>query len=225
MKSQFFPRIVMCVVLSLTFISLSHSSLVVHPTELRDTVSNRQVQSITLHITNVGPASILSYTLSSNASWLSVTPVSGEINKGDTTQLLISFYTSNLSTGTYIATITIGDPHHGPITVPVTLVVTSLTGIDDEKGKNTASSYSLEQNFPNPFNPSTTIRYSIPTTESVRLTIFNLFGEEVATLVNEKQSGGFHEFVWNPKSNSSGVYYFRLQTKTFTATRKMIFSK
>lgn len=225
MISQFFPRVVMCVVLFFTFISLAHSSLVVHPMELKDTISIGKIKSTTLHVTNVGPASILSYTLSSNVSWLSVTPVSGDINKGDTTQLSISFNDSNLSPGTYIAVITIGDPHHGPITVPVTLVVTSLTGVDDEKSQNTASSYSLEQNFPNPFNPSTMIRYSIPTAEFIRLTIFNSFGEEVAVLVDEKQSAGIHELEWNPGFGGAGVYYYQIETKNAVITRKMIFKR
>jgi len=68
----------------------------------------------------------------------------------------------------------------------------------------------LEQNFPNPFNPSTTISYSIPTENNVRLEIYNLLGQSVRQLVNERQHAGWKQVEWNASGLSSGIYFYRL---------------
>ena len=88
-----------------------------------------------------------------------------------------------------------------------------------------ASDYSLSQNFPDPFNPSTTIKYQITKNETVSLKIFDILGHEVATLVNEKQSPGTYQVNWNAGNLSSGVYFYRLQTGNFTVTKRMILVK
>jgi hypothetical protein len=88
----------------------------------------------------------------------------------------------------------------------------------------------LKQNYPNPFNPTTTIQYQIPrqidggqaTAGRVVLKIYNLLGQEVATLVDEIQEPGFRSVVWNAGDVASGVYFYRLQTSSFVQTRKML---
>jgi len=91
---------------------------------------------------------------------------------------------------------------------------------------NIPNSFKLEQNYPNPFNPTTKIRYSIPQYSSVTLKVFNLLGEEIETLVNSEQSAGVYEATFNASSAkgglSSGIYFYSLQTKDFTLTKKMI---
>ena len=82
--------------------------------------------------------------------------------------------------------------------------------------------FSLENNFPNPFNPSTTFRYALPLTAHVKLTIHDVLGREIETLVNEEQSAGWKEVQWNPAQVSSGIYFYRLQTESFVSTRKLI---
>jgi len=84
------------------------------------------------------------------------------------------------------------------------------------------SSYTLEQNYPNPFNPSTTIRYGIPRATRVERKVFNLIGEEVATLVNQEQSAGTFECRFDGASLPSGLYFYRLRTDSYSETRKLL---
>ncbi len=88
--------------------------------------------------------------------------------------------------------------------------------------------FSLSQNYPNPFNPATTIRYSVPVTLSpvtVSLVVYNLLGQEVATLVNTRQSAGNYEVKFNASGLSSGVYLYKLQAGEFSAVKKLILLK
>lgn len=88
-----------------------------------------------------------------------------------------------------------------------------------------AQTYSLEQNFPNPFNPSTKIRFNIPEQGLVSLKVFNLLGEEVANLVNAEMSAGNYEVDFNAKAISSGIYFYTLKAGNFISTKKMILVK
>ncbi len=82
--------------------------------------------------------------------------------------------------------------------------------------------YTLEQNFPNPFNPTTTIVYNIPGNEPVTLTIYNLLGQKVATLVDEEQPAGSYEVVFKADRFASGVYFYRLIAGNYTEIKRMI---
>jgi hypothetical protein len=85
--------------------------------------------------------------------------------------------------------------------------------------------FALEQNYPNPFNPSTTIRYQLPVASEVKLEVYDVLGKKIATLVNERQSAGAYQVVWNASGLSSGTYFYRLQAGTFVETKKMIMVK
>jgi hypothetical protein len=85
--------------------------------------------------------------------------------------------------------------------------------------------FELSQNYPNPFNPSTKIKYQIATTNPVSLKIYDVLGNEVATLVNEMQSTGNYEVTFDASSLSSGTYFYKLQSGSFVVTRKMILIK
>jgi D-alanyl-D-alanine carboxypeptidase len=83
--------------------------------------------------------------------------------------------------------------------------------------------YMLNQNYPNPFNPSTTIEFDLPKTSKVSLKIFNILGEEVATLVSDRLSAGSYSYEWSHTGGiASGVYLYRLQAGDYVETRKMI---
>ena len=96
----------------------------------------------------------------------------------------------------------------------------------------TPATFELEQNFPNPFNPSTTIRYSIARSSQVRLEIFSITGERIATLVNEAQDAGQYQVQFVDPGMSSGIYIYRLEARSsdgtsagFVATRKLALLK
>jgi hypothetical protein len=83
-------------------------------------------------------------------------------------------------------------------------------------------SYILYQNYPNPFNPTTKIAYSIPIRSEVKLSVYNILGQEVMMLVNEQQEAGGHEAIFDASNLASGVYICRLQAGAFAATRKLV---
>ena len=88
-----------------------------------------------------------------------------------------------------------------------------------------ASRYELGQNYPNPFNPTTHIRFNIPETANAKLTVFNVMGEEVATLVNGVMQAGGHTVSWNAASMPTGVYFYQLESGNFSQTKKLLLVK
>jgi hypothetical protein len=85
--------------------------------------------------------------------------------------------------------------------------------------------FSLGQNFPNPFNPSTSIRYALPSSANVKLSIHDILGREIATLVNEEQSAGWKEVVWNAIGKSSGIYFYKLTAGNYVGVKKLMLLK
>jgi hypothetical protein len=94
-----------------------------------------------------------------------------------------------------------------------------------QKGTGIPSSYSLAQNYPNPFNPSTVITYQLPVSNSVTLEVFDMLGRTVATLVNQRQAAGSYSVNFNAAAFSSGVYFYKLTSGSFTETKKMLLVK
>ncbi len=109
-----------------------------------------------------------------------------------------------------------------------TAIVTSLGSLHETPNK-----FYLEQNYPNPFNPSTKIKYSIRNVEtrhasslrSVTLKVYDILGKEVATLVNEQQPAGEYEVVFNAENLPSGTYFYKLESGTFSETKKLLLLK
>ena len=100
------------------------------------------------------------------------------------------------------------------------------TGIDDDDSNPTIPrQFLLHQNYPNPFNATTVIRYQLTTPTYVKLEIYNLFGQRLATLVDFRQQGGNRSVIWDASRFSSGVYFYRLTAGECTFTRKMVLSK
>ncbi|MBT3591177.1 MAG: T9SS type A sorting domain-containing protein, partial [Candidatus Marinimicrobia bacterium] len=90
--------------------------------------------------------------------------------------------------------------------------------------------YVLHQNYPNPFNPITMLRYDLPKDALVNITIYDMLGREVRTLVNTTQDAGFKSVIWNATNNqgmsvSSGVYIYSIEAGEFTQTKKMVLLK
>ncbi|MFQ5633213.1 MAG: T9SS type A sorting domain-containing protein, partial [bacterium] len=103
---------------------------------------------------------------------------------------------------------------HGPIMVDVALPET----------------FALLQNYPNPFNPSTNIRYQLPAQAQVKLVVYNILGQEVRRLVDEKKPPGYYTLIWDGRNRHgipvpSGVYYYKITTGDFSASKKMLLIK
>lgn len=109
--------------------------------------------------------------------------------------------------------------------------ISSLTYVNKTPGNGIPKAYALYQNYPNPFNPTTIISYDLPRGSYVKVTIYDVLGRVVATLVEGVQQAGHQVVDWSPSTLSSGVYFCRIQTHSqdgstnFTATKKLLFMK
>ena len=109
----------------------------------------------------------------------------------------------------------------------------SVSGEGDEFGPFDVvfrASFELDQNFPNPFNPNTTIRYTIAQDAHVTLTVYDVAGRRVRTLVDDNKRPNFYKIVWDGKNDNgeqvaSGVYFYRLVAGQFTRSKKMVVLK
>ncbi|MGA3244823.1 MAG: T9SS type A sorting domain-containing protein [Bacteroidota bacterium] len=106
--------------------------------------------------------------------------------------------------------------------------VSVLTSV--ETGSGVPTEFALNQNYPNPFNPTTEIAFSVPKQTAVKIVIYGLSGEVVATVVNQTMSAGNYRITWNGRTDdgrsvASGVYFYHLQAEGFTATKKMTLLK
>ncbi len=115
-----------------------------------------------------------------------------------------------------------------PSTSNFSVTPDAVTGIQPTAVKPT--NFELDQNYPNPFNPTTQISFSIPSAMHVSVTIFNILGQRIATLVDANMSAGSHVVTWNARNGHgetmpSGVYFYRLSTPSFTAVKKMLLLK
>jgi hypothetical protein len=101
------------------------------------------------------------------------------------------------------------------------LVITEI----NNNNQNAPKSFSLSQNYPNPFNPSTTIKFSVAKQENVKLTVMNELGQEVAVIANKQYNPGSYEVKWDASNQSSGVYFYKISTQSFSETKKMMLVK
>ena len=112
------------------------------------------------------------------------------------------------------------------ITTEENLSVYNETGINEVKDKGLKLvNYIILQNYPNPFNPSTTIKYQIPRQSFVTIRIYDVLGNEIATLVNEEKSIGSYEVEFDATNLPSGIYFYRIHAGSFIETKKMILLK
>ena len=153
-------------------------------------------------------------------------PTLGVVEPGETDTLFVRFH-AMMSDTTTEALIKIynNDLNQPLIEIPVTFEM--LENLVTSTGEKVLAplEFALEQNYPNPFNPSTTIRYSIRENSLVTLKIYDILGNEVATLVREVKPAGIYSVNFNSGSLSSGIYFYKLNAGNFTETKKMIFLK
>ena len=111
-----------------------------------------------------------------------------------------------------------------------TLVVEDSSNIHIENEGQHPTAFALLQNYPNPFNPTTTLRYDIPENSHVTITIYDMLGRQVKTLINQTQDAGFISVIWDATNDfgkpvSAGVYLYQIQAGEFVQTRKMVLLK
>jgi hypothetical protein len=126
--------------------------------------------------------------------------------------------------GEAIATFASGG-YFGDLITVVNPLVVSMTDVDDPH-YTLPTQFNLQQNFPNPFNPKTTIGYHLPTSVQTRILIYDMTGRLVNTLIDAYQSAGHHSVTWNGCDHlgfrvSSGLYFARMEAGSYTATRKL----
>jgi hypothetical protein len=177
------------------------------------------------HGTLLGGVNWVNSTAPIQPGWVFVDNDSGICLPNMSMDIEIIFDATELDSGDYFASIIIksSDPFTPSVIIPVHLIVEPVVGVENELIVPTV--YELFQNYPNPFNPNTTIKYSIPNTSKVKLTLFNLLGEEVTTLVNEEKVAGNYTIEFDAASLPSGVYFYQLQAGEYVQTRKMILLK
>ena len=108
---------------------------------------------------------------------------------------------------------------------PLLNLVESYSTAVNESPSNIPEKYELFHNYPNPFNPTTTITYSLPKNSFVTLTIYDLLGREVATLVNEEKHSGTYKVTWNAQNKPSGIYFYKITAGGYSKINKMILLK
>lgn len=209
-------------------------SIRVSPTAIRDTLVVGDSVTNTLTVANLGAAPLNFLILdTARTPWLSIAPLAGTLDSGLTTLVSVRVHSAGLRTDTtYSATVFVvsNDPSAPTTSVPVSLRVRGTTSVSGIEGLPEA--FGLHQNYPNPFNPETNISFDLPVDAYVTLKVFNLIGQEVATIVTGELEAGRHAYTVGKlmQGLSSGVYFYRLQakgkfpgvTESFVATRKLI---
>ncbi|MHB8581590.1 MAG: T9SS type A sorting domain-containing protein [Ignavibacteriaceae bacterium] len=135
----------------------------------------------------------------------------------------------NISSGLPINAISsIDEDSNGDIyigTVGQGVYILNINTLDVKIDQNLITNYSLSNNYPNPFNPVTTINYTIAVKDFVTIKVYDLLGKEIATLVNEEKNSGSYSVEFNASKLSSGVYFYRMQAGGFVETKKLILLK
>jgi hypothetical protein len=130
--------------------------------------------------------------------------------------------------GTGTVKLKVGDLNN-PSDVKSFNIVGTTSTVSVEDNSRLPANFSLNQNYPNPFNPTTTISFTLPKSEHVLLKVYNVLGKEVATVINRQLSKGKHQVQFSShikQSNlSSGVYYYKISTNSFSDIKKMILIK
>ncbi|RMD94724.1 MAG: T9SS C-terminal target domain-containing protein, partial [Calditrichaeota bacterium] len=167
------------------------------------------------------------------AERLTVSPASGSIAPGNSQNITVTLDATGLAEGTYQGEVKISS-NGGNLTLPLQMIVSQTVDVEDVA--SLPETFTLQQNFPNPFNPETTIRYSLPAHARVSLVIYDLRGRRVALLEsNENKQAGEYRVIWNGKDNQgktlpSGIYIYQLKAElsngqTIRASRKMTLLK
>lgn len=188
---------------------------VVVPVELTSFTAISHGNSVTLNWSTASEINNSGFDVerkSANSDWSTIGFVQGNGTTTDTKEY--SFTDKNLTAGNYSYRLK-------QIDFDGTFAYSNIVEADI----SLPSQFELVQNYPNPFNPSTKIQYNIPEAGNVKLTVFNLLGQEVKTLVNEFKEAGSHIINFNAEGLNSGIYLYRVEANGFSEVRKMTLIK
>ena len=121
--------------------------------------------------------------------------------------------------------VTAGQPDTGSVQVESVIVFMPPAFVGVDRETSTPRDFNLMQNFPNPFNPTTTIQFTLPERSHARLTVTDLLGRELATVVDGELEAGTHTAIFDGNRFSSGMYFYRLQSGSFVQTKKLVLIK
>jgi hypothetical protein len=192
----------------------------INPTELAfGEVSIDSSATKTFNITNYGDEDLVISNITSSEPVFTVNITSAVVFPDSSQDVEVTFTPTGALSFNGKIEIT-----HNAAGSPDSVIVTGdgVTGVDEELQPLT---YKLDQNFPNPFNPSTKIKYSVPQPSNVTIKVFDILGREIETLVNEEKPIGTYELTWNAANLPSGVYFYQLKAGNYKAVKKMILMK
>jgi hypothetical protein len=198
--------------------NVNFNEVMVNSNSALRTVIIRSIGTDTLTVSAI-TAPALPFSLSKVPSLPAIIP------PGEKDSLEVTFLPTRVDT--FDATITISsDDPDDPAKVISLSGIGVITGLEDDISQaGPPTRFSLHQNYPNPFNPVTAIRYEVPVTGRVSLKIYDILGREVTTLVDGVKTAGRYTVEWNAANLPSGVYLYRMQAGSFTATRKVVLIK
>ncbi|HPR17028.1 MAG TPA: C25 family cysteine peptidase [Candidatus Cloacimonadota bacterium] len=182
-----------------------------------------------LEISNIG-GEILNYSIitTNSPAWLEIDPLNGSLAAGEMDTVTLSFDTTGMSGGAYLTGLLIYDGIGGQRVVAVNLHVTETENNNELIPAVTA----LIGNYPNPFNPTTTINFGLSVDSKVNLTIYNTKGQKVKTLLSQALEAGYHHVTWNGqdeygKQVSSGIYFYEMDAASadYVSIKKMVILK
>lgn len=199
------------------------ASLSGHPILFKETVALGGTKKIELHMSN-SIASALEYSFTNKTDWVKIENLTGSVPGNSTISVSIVLDASKLTEGKYSSSLLLNDPHHGTILIPLEVVVTSTTEIS---GNNVPYDYKLNQNYPNSFNPSTTISFSIPEEQNVSLVVYDVLGNEIDPLIKEFLQPETYNFQFSilKAQLTNGIYFYTLKTNYFSQTNQMTLTK
>jgi hypothetical protein len=131
---------------------------------------------------------------------------------------------SQSATVSYNNSTTPGGQTSTPVIQTINFTVSGTTSVTAPL-TNVVKDYRLEQNYPNPFNPSTMLSFALPQSGLTTLKVYNILGQEVATLLNGFEKSGVHQVLFDAATLSSGVYFYKLQSGNFVQSKKMVLLK
>ena len=161
------------------------------------------------------------------SEWLSVYSSNTWLGSGYSEELDISVNTSELSVNNYYNGNVIVISNDETVVLPINMHITDALGTDNS---TTVKDYKLYAAYPNPFNPYTELRFFIPKAQQVRLIVYDILGNAVKEIVHSSLDAGYHNYEWHGKNQigsqvGAGMYFYRIDTGSFTKTKKMILLK